>query len=201
MFSPTDVTDDDEYLATTDPRTGEIKLEFYEYEVIGRQPRGHRRNYEFTGPAKVHERSKKALGHQVGLGEERASTHKESLHDICGHDKSKLATFLFRYRPIDFLRANGTAPPAPPSNTSSSQKRPVPVEDIIAISDSDDPQDEDLQALQEVEAQLLAVRQQLRNKRRKITKVKSESNVKMEPGLVKREKTDVQLDGEVIDLT
>jgi len=48
---------------------------------------------------------------------------------------------------------------------------------------------------------LLAVRQQLRNKRRKITKVKSESNVKMEPGLVKREKTDVQLDGEVIDLT
>ncbi|KAK7471248.1 hypothetical protein VKT23_002655 [Stygiomarasmius scandens] len=186
MFSPTNVTDDDEYLATTNQRAGEIKLQIQECEITGEATF---KPSSFTGSQKVHEKSRKALVHQVGLGQERKSK-KEWKRGLYAAVTADVASFVFHYRPIDFLRANGTAPSVPVlANTpSSSKKRPAQTDpEITTTGDSEG----DLRALQKIESQLPAVREQLRNKRRRI-QVKSEPSVKLEPGLVKRE---------VIDLT
>ncbi|KAK7471250.1 hypothetical protein VKT23_002657 [Stygiomarasmius scandens] len=96
VFSTTKVTDDDEYLETTNPGTGEIKLAIYECEITEKKPF---RPSRFTGPQEVHEESKKALEHQVGLGDERNSKW-EYKHSVRTKDKKHLASFIFRYRPI-----------------------------------------------------------------------------------------------------
>ncbi|THV00538.1 hypothetical protein K435DRAFT_854624 [Dendrothele bispora CBS 962.96] len=204
IFSFIETTDDDQYLATTNSRAGEISLEIYEGDIIGKKEKFT--PCKFTGPEKVHEKSKKALVHQVGLGDERQYNH--GIFYTTAKNEVLVASFVFRYRPIEYLRANGTAPLPPThdmnANTpSTSTKRRAPTEDeAITISDSES-QDEDVQALQAVEAQLLVVQEQLRKKRRKTTQVKSEPEVKLEHGLVKKEKVDVKprLNGEVIDLT
>ncbi|KAK7461824.1 hypothetical protein VKT23_008255 [Stygiomarasmius scandens] len=201
MFSVPNTTDDEEYLAMTNPVTGEIKVEVHECEITA-EVEFENSNSHFTGAGKVHEKSKKALGHQVGLGEERISRSHDRVEV---DDGDKVATFLFRYRPIEFLQADGIAPSAVTDNSSqasSSRKRSAPTDDSV-MGDSESQNDEEIKALQETElqlqSQLRAVQEQL-NKRRKTAKIKSEVGVKMEPGLVKWE-SDVSLDGEIIDLT
>ncbi|THV00537.1 hypothetical protein K435DRAFT_794036 [Dendrothele bispora CBS 962.96] len=67
MFSSvnTTVSDDDQYLATTNPQTGEIALKIYECDKTNNDESGFKPS-EFTGPERIHEESMKALVHQVG---------------------------------------------------------------------------------------------------------------------------------------
>ncbi|KAE9398912.1 hypothetical protein BT96DRAFT_858776 [Gymnopus androsaceus JB14] len=97
--------------------------------------------------------------------------------------------FRFRYRPLDVLRAHGIAPPAEPTASGSSSPRPMkrrrnsteedvkPIsEEIIEVSDDEDPQTE-IERLQ-ARIEKLKAKRPGDNKR-----VKRESNVKREPEL------------------
>ncbi|THU76202.1 hypothetical protein K435DRAFT_974512 [Dendrothele bispora CBS 962.96] len=196
MFSRLDLTDDDAYLDTNHAQIGEIKVVFHEGVVVaenlGFAPSS------FKEPGKVHERSKKAIGHQVGLGTEKQVPHETISRCRC---LRTLATMIFRYRPIDVLRANGLAPPAPkpPAEPQVGEKRPAPPQDVLDLTLSDDETDGDNEEeVAALEARLAAIR----NKRRK---VKSEPGVKTEPGSapIKKEKKRGQVtqSSDVIDLT
>ncbi|KAI0664067.1 hypothetical protein C8Q70DRAFT_930135 [Cubamyces menziesii] len=60
----------------------------------------------------VHEKSKKAGVHAVSFGEpvKAAGTR---LYTTIGEEKAPFATFIFRYRPLELLRANGITPLPP----------------------------------------------------------------------------------------
>ncbi|THU77924.1 hypothetical protein K435DRAFT_845972 [Dendrothele bispora CBS 962.96] len=187
LFSRLDLTDDDAYLDTNHTQIGEIKVVFHEGVIVSDAtfaPCG------FKGAEKVHERSKKAISHQVGLGVEEQTPRQNFLYS---RRLRTLATMVFRYRPIDILQANGLAPPTPkpPAEPQVGEKRPAPPEDTLDPTMSGDEEDEDneeeiealearLTVLHEIEA-LEARLAVLRNKRRRMT-VKSEPGVKTEPG-------------------
>ncbi|THU77925.1 hypothetical protein K435DRAFT_973738 [Dendrothele bispora CBS 962.96] len=198
MFSRLDLTDDDAYLDTNHTQIGEIKVLFYEGVIEAENT--DFQSYNFEEPGKVHERSKKAIGHQVGLGTEKQVTRQK--FSRCRRLRI-LATMIFRYRPIDILRANGLAPPAPkpPAEPQVGEKRPAPPEDALDLTLLDDETDgDDEEEVAALEARLAAIR----NKRRRM-KVKSEPGVKTEPGSppIKKEKKSGQVaqSSDVIDLT
>ncbi|THU78511.1 hypothetical protein K435DRAFT_786228 [Dendrothele bispora CBS 962.96] len=174
LFSRLDLTDDDAYLDTNHTQIGEIKVVFHEGVVDSDATFGP---CVFQEPEKVHEQSKKAISHQVGLGtEEQTPRQKFS----CCRRLRPLATMIFRYRPIDILQANGLAPPAPesPAEPQVGEKRPAPPEDALDPTVSVDKEDEDdKKEIEALEARLAV----LRNKRRRM-EVKSEPGVKTEPG-------------------
>ncbi|KAJ4477498.1 hypothetical protein J3R30DRAFT_3486645 [Lentinula aciculospora] len=106
VFTHLELTDNDQYLNETTAGLGVIRL------VIS--------HATFSAPAnnytkrdaigKVHEKSKKATGHKVDLGENKTISYTKTvsttLHDV-------IITFIFKYRPLDLLRANGIASTRP----------------------------------------------------------------------------------------
>nr|VWO95331.1 Uncharacterized protein [Ganoderma boninense] len=67
---------------------------------------------KFSGMGAVHERSKKAGAHSVGLGEGSPVQPFTQMwfHDPIDPSEGKAATFIFRYRPRDLLQAQGIMP-------------------------------------------------------------------------------------------
>jgi len=110
LFSPLAVTDDDTYLDTSSHSIGEIKLVIVRTtipEVVAEERGIHR------GPPplqKVHERSKKAIAHRVNYGSEIARPQMTSYH---AKPVERIVTFIFRYRPLEMLRANDIVPRNP----------------------------------------------------------------------------------------
>ncbi|KAK7443240.1 hypothetical protein VKT23_015838 [Stygiomarasmius scandens] len=193
MFSRLELTDDDVYLTETNAQLGEIKVELH--ESLNICPTSFKNQSRFSEPGKVHERSKKAIGHQIGLGQEKRC---KTQHITKIRRLRLLATFVFRYRPIDILRANGLAPPVP--SQSLGQKRRITDDDDmidLTLEDSDGELSRDTtEEIAALEARLAMLRNQNQNKRQKLgvkAEVKSEPDIKHEP----RER--VQLG--VIDLT
>jgi len=72
----------------TNPVTGEIKVDVHECEITAEVEFEHS-NTHFTGAGKVHEKSKKALGHQVGYTMMFYSKIFLSLVDECLLDSEK----------------------------------------------------------------------------------------------------------------
>ncbi|KAJ6561712.1 hypothetical protein B0H19DRAFT_1142389 [Mycena capillaripes] len=104
------LTDDDAYLNTAiSPELGTIKVTLD--LVKPRHRTAKRRNWtNRQEPLSIlHEQSKKAMGHSVQFGPEFYANNSYQLN------RSKtiktLATFIFKYRPIELLRAQGIAPP------------------------------------------------------------------------------------------
>ncbi|KAM5537623.1 hypothetical protein V8D89_008701 [Ganoderma adspersum] len=73
----------------------------------------------FSGVGAVHERSKKAGAHSVGLGAGSAVQPFTQMwiHDRINRAEGKVATFVFRYRPRDLLQAQGIMPLDRPKST------------------------------------------------------------------------------------
>ncbi|THU89705.1 hypothetical protein K435DRAFT_865044 [Dendrothele bispora CBS 962.96] len=195
LFSRLDLTDDDAYLDTSHTQIGEIKVVFDEAVVVSHDTGFTPSDFKELG--KVHERSKKVVGHQIGLGKEKQIPYEQfsSFRTL-----RTLATMIFRYRPIAILRANGLAPPAEPQ---IGEKRPAASDEVLDLTLSDDEKDkDDEEEIEALETRLAA----LRNKRRRI-KVENEPGVKAEPGTVsiKKEKTREQVTqlghSDIIDLT
>jgi len=130
LFSPLVVTDDDTYLDISPSQSiGEIKLVIARTtvpEVIAEE-----RNTIYVAPPhlhKVHERSKKAIAHRVNYGNE---IPRPRVTAYSAKPVERLVTFVFRYRPLEMLRANDIAPPLepqeplniPPTSETSSRKR------------------------------------------------------------------------------
>ncbi|TFK69684.1 hypothetical protein BDN72DRAFT_840046 [Pluteus cervinus] len=157
-FSTIELTDDDSYLRQRSglENLGEIKVELFEVEVLGSTIAVGVSGDALSANAKVHERSKKGMGHRVGLGKTVTNVSPTSIHR---RRVRPVATFTFRYRPLAILQANDVAP----INQSNKRKASTPPED------SSDDEDE------ETSAQIEALKTQLREleerKKRKRVKV------------------------------
>ncbi|KAJ7340710.1 hypothetical protein DFH08DRAFT_875083 [Mycena albidolilacea] len=186
-FSRQILTDDDEYLNTPiSPDLGTIKVVF---RLVKLHAGGEARKVEKYEPRILHERSKKAIGHSVQFGPEyRIHVHEKRRTTVI----RTLATLVFRYRPLELLRAEGIAPPA---ERAAPQERAATPSDVLDLTTDVDDETEDPE-----EAQIKKLQLQLDTLKKKGKQVKREhSDVKMK----KEVKTEgpIFAPGEVIDLT
>ncbi|RDB29391.1 hypothetical protein Hypma_014838 [Hypsizygus marmoreus] len=105
-FARLELTDDDLYLnIPASPELGDIRLDVFEVQAEG--------DIGFSQPDMppdkqiLHERTKKAVEHRVKLGDE-TQCQKKKFGKI--RKVRCLCTFIFKYRPIEVLQANGIAP-------------------------------------------------------------------------------------------
>ncbi|KAL1699177.1 hypothetical protein EV121DRAFT_296416 [Schizophyllum commune] len=125
-FGAVELTDDDSLLNKNLQNVGEIKIEIWRCRAGG---------YDAPPPLKVaestrmHERSKKGLAHSVAFSQPQPLAKPIAFRQVTKLDAQPFATFTFRYRSIEMLRANGIAPlpepAAPPRATSSASSPPV----------------------------------------------------------------------------
>ncbi|KDQ14877.1 hypothetical protein BOTBODRAFT_174393 [Botryobasidium botryosum FD-172 SS1] len=192
LFSKLQTTDDESANVHVGPDFGAISLSIWRV-VIG-QRKAHKpkpRQTDVQSP--VHERSKKAGCHVVAFAApEPASVRTWSTKPYSPDDaKRPFVKFVFRYRPLDLLRANEIAPPLKPKPTQTSSNRHA----VIKIEDSDEEDlvdDEEIQALKE------------KLKKMEARKRKSDDKGGQSSKRVKVEQIDFSkhfTPGEIIDLT
>ncbi|KAG5642894.1 hypothetical protein DXG03_001901 [Asterophora parasitica] len=184
LFAPINLTDDDAYLnSQRNKGLGDITLRIDHVQETGKLGQWSEVN-DVSAEDKVHERSKKAMAHRVKFGEEmaRPNTLPASVR-TCG----TLAIFVFKYRSLDVLRADGIAPPAPAAPRAEKRK----ARELVGQGDesengepTDDSVDEDEA---ELKAQLRLIQEKLAKKSKK---------VKTEPTA-----RSTLVHGEIIDLT
>ncbi|KZP16452.1 hypothetical protein FIBSPDRAFT_958018 [Athelia psychrophila] len=127
--------DDDKFLDTSPPLgLGDIVLSIYRIEITSirdRVPSAPPQEQQ------VHERTKKATVHRVKLGTEQTCA---STRIFFGKhlDEHPIATFVFKYRPLDVLQANGIVS-APVEETHNTIDEPVPAPEMIQMNDSAPP--------------------------------------------------------------
>ncbi|KAF8072186.1 hypothetical protein FPV67DRAFT_925272 [Lyophyllum atratum] len=191
LFASIELTDDDEYLAPEKTKDlGDIILRIRHVELQQRKAATGR---ILPVIEKVHERSKKAMTHQVRFGEE--VLHRKPYESIANKTISELATFIFRYRSIDVLRADGIAPSEPASQKG---KRKVDETDNASDKDTEDGPEGDEEENQQAELKALLAR---------IDTIQSNLAKKGSKSMgAKRVKTEARvrplfIPGEVIDLT
>ncbi|KAJ7222911.1 hypothetical protein C8J57DRAFT_1198238 [Mycena rebaudengoi] len=192
VFAKQALTDDDAYLNTSiSPHLGSISLELWETERVLTERRQHTWAGLTLEPQILHERAKKAIGHSIQFGAE-FNKHNGSNNTSRNYKTKRvrlLATFIFKYRPIDLLRAEGIAPP----EARVGDKRPASPTDSQDLTLVDEDNDGgDANEIKQLEARLSEL------------KKKNAKRVKREPSGVKKEiKSEGSLfeTGEVIDLT
>ncbi|KAF8626112.1 hypothetical protein AX17_006608 [Amanita inopinata Kibby_2008] len=183
-FSPIVYTDDDTYLQALTKSFGEIEIRLSEVTAV--RERGFY-GASFTPNDKVHERSKKLGAHCVKLGAEEVATPTTYVSSTIIR---QLVTFVFRYRPLDMLQANGIVPAPPRTETikpnQKDKKRNISELEEIEVNDNSD---EDIDSkLNELKA--------------KIQRLESRRSKKQNVGKIKTEKRDnTNLSSEVLDLT
>ncbi|KAG9038497.1 hypothetical protein FS837_001246, partial [Tulasnella sp. UAMH 9824] len=135
-------TTDDERVAVHQqlpPRPGEIVLEIYRVAIVGR---AHPTLLSRRGPPPsglIHERSKKVGCHMTRLGSERTSKSCSSVLAVplTPLDIVPCATFIFRYRPSEILRAAGIMPPLLELSVSLSSKEDDDEEEDIEQAEAE----------------------------------------------------------------
>ncbi|KAJ7486393.1 hypothetical protein B0H11DRAFT_1913674 [Mycena galericulata] len=184
LFSKQALTDDDEYLnASISPHLGTIRLRIIHVRITGHSPPGPLDQVKCETPI-LHEKSKKAVGHSVQFGAEYQTNSLNTVTKTCL--VKELVTFVFKYRPIELLQAEGIAPPP------VREKRAVSPTDVLDLTLDVDEDDEDEAKIKKLEAELGA----LKNKRKKVKREPSDvvkKEIKSEAPIFKP--------GEVIDLT
>ncbi|KAG1863447.1 hypothetical protein C8R48DRAFT_203529 [Suillus tomentosus] len=163
--------DEDQHLNSAHADLGEISLAIWPVSVIGR---GYRKNTVSAKGTIVHERSKKASSHCVGFGEE-IRVPPQQVINVARVGITPTATFVFRYRPLDRLVADGIAPP--PMQPSWGTKREAPV-DVPESENYNDGTGSDIddEALRE----LNALKAQVKRLEERITTTRSAKRVKLE---------------------
>ncbi|KAJ6514732.1 hypothetical protein DFH09DRAFT_1049034 [Mycena vulgaris] len=176
VFGKQVLTDDDAYLnVAISSEIGSIRVKLR--HVKDKPLRKGWKDKNFNAPI-LHEQSKKAMGHSVQFGAEFSSNKKRLVPEEV---IEKLVTFVFKYRPIDLLRAQGTAPP-------ETRKRRV-TSDIVDLTIDDDETDEAAK-IEKSEARLGVL-------------TRGSKRAKHEPSEIKKEirRQPIFQAGEVIDLT
>ncbi|TFK57079.1 hypothetical protein OE88DRAFT_1722095 [Heliocybe sulcata] len=114
MFSSLDLTDDDCYLDNGSgiQNLGQIKLVLRRVEFTNTINATWQQPDSIPKDRKVHERTKKAGSHSVKLGDD-VVCKKQMQVTVKALGIAPVAIFIFRYNPIEVLRANGIAPPPP----------------------------------------------------------------------------------------
>ncbi|KIJ98189.1 hypothetical protein K443DRAFT_680976 [Laccaria amethystina LaAM-08-1] len=199
MFSSLEVTDDDAYLLADSSRDiGEIRLQINRVVPLQLQP--HKQSMPPQLDQKVHERSKKAVVHRIGLGEEKVTSGATKVWNI--KRVERLANFVFKYRNIDMLQASGIAQPSsepqpqvPEPARVGVKRKSLPIkEEDRGDSEKDGDEDAD-----EEEKALLAKLAEVRARRAQENPNHPRKKVKKEDTSVKMNFT--ILPGGVIDLT
>lgn len=201
QFGALQLTDDDTYLTKDRRNVGEISVALWRCRVTrkGQTPMGGRR----IESSLVHEKVKKGLAHTVTLGDAikvAPSTGKRSER----LDDEPLATFLFRYRGIDVLRANGIVAMSKLLTSSSSesaasatdaevgQKRKAS-EELVSGREVK-PEIVDIEHLVQVEKRDRQAEEEFRRARLEMLREQGRKNIKIED-------VSTIISGEVIDLT
>ncbi|KAJ2915216.1 hypothetical protein MD484_g5211, partial [Candolleomyces efflorescens] len=125
QFGTLELTDDDSLLNIANGNFGEIQVTISSVGTFIKIPvldstnlSGRERNDQFV----AHERSKKGSAHCVKFGDQKPIARPT--HMIKSVGVAKLCTFVFNYRPMDILMANGIAPPKTTKASSASNSRP-----------------------------------------------------------------------------
>ncbi|KAJ7267643.1 hypothetical protein B0H12DRAFT_1068046 [Mycena haematopus] len=135
VFSSLTVTgdDDDAFLGDlpSHRKLGCIEVAIYPVQIFGFVATVS--NSSTLSEIKIHERSKKSVTEQIRLAEPKMLLAPQNAlaHRFTG---PPIVTFVFKYRPLDVLRANGIAPPLPPL---PQRKRKHSVELFHLLSDED----------------------------------------------------------------
>ncbi|KAF9223810.1 hypothetical protein BS17DRAFT_781226 [Gyrodon lividus] len=198
MFSRLRLSDDDALLhKEVSKDLGNISLTI-SHGMLVKSPRRRLRTELCMPDDKFHEKSKKATVHRVGFGPEREREHlPKFLHRLIPSGDPPLV-FVFKYRPLDVLQANGIAPK--PDSASSSSRHEIKLNEC-KIKTQDDAYTEDIKPV-ELDGRIQSLENELKRLRslqtgtsedRKKKRVKKE-----EPGVGKRP---TFAPGEVIDLT
>ncbi|KAI0362101.1 hypothetical protein OH77DRAFT_1491573 [Trametes cingulata] len=207
-FSKLVLTDDDATLSHTDANhdLGSIKISLTRVAGFTLSEKPYKRiGTVGTGP--VHEKTKKAGVHTVSLGDETL-VEPARFYNAVNVEKEPFANFIFRYRPIELLRANGIAPPQSPRSAQkrkadtdtqegdgpSDPKRRRSEAPVKAEATSDD-EDDDADDVTFLEEQLVLLQTRLAEKR---AQRQAKAIVKREPSPVRVPSTSIH---EVIDLT
>ncbi|TFK69682.1 hypothetical protein BDN72DRAFT_959377 [Pluteus cervinus] len=177
MFSNVELTDDDSYLQHNQlENLGEIKISLYEVQVLGMTPGAAHASStadSLAENAKVHERSKKGLGHRVGLGKVVA---KIPTSVINRNRIRSVATFIFRYRPLAILQANEIAPIEQSNKRKASTPPQDSDEDVLVVTAPEQIKASETKRVKRVPGH---------QKKRVKTEVKTESSSASRPTIVK----------------
>ncbi|KJA16097.1 hypothetical protein HYPSUDRAFT_91526 [Hypholoma sublateritium FD-334 SS-4] len=198
-FGTIELTDDDNYLDTSSQDVGEIKVVVHKVKVKSSEMKLS----DISRPsgslqlAKVHERSKKGHVHQIKYGDAVAPSMRVPYMHYKTKDYGTIATFIFRYRPLALLQANGVAPltPAVPVDQAKVKVPDNARHMDIKIQMSDDEDDEIPEIILEKERTLIAELEQVR-----LAKRAARSKDKRPKKRVKSEMAHF-IPGEIIDLT
>ncbi|KDR68609.1 hypothetical protein GALMADRAFT_256894 [Galerina marginata CBS 339.88] len=150
MFAPLQTTDDDNYadlsnlLSESAKELGEISVKiqritrFRTVQGIDKESGDVEPRYHVPELLKVHESSKKAaiMPHQIVFGKEQHRIASEMPDETCSV-REILATFVFRYRPLDVLRSCGIVLSQP---TQPSMEVPRREPSLIEGSSTETPQ-------------------------------------------------------------
>ncbi|TRM64549.1 hypothetical protein BD626DRAFT_492184 [Schizophyllum amplum] len=202
-FGALKLTDDDACTERDQQRVGEVSVTIWRSRVIGRNPYG---GVSIDQPQMVHEKTKKGLAHTVIFGEVEELEEAAYGVDTEAIDDEPFATFTFRYRSLDLLRANGIAalptaatPEAHASSASASgtpsRKRRASTELTPKLEDVD-VKDEviDFEGIEEAEERVRRIEDELRQARFDMHRRRGNKRIKLEDVLP-------IVPGEVIDLT
>ncbi|KDQ20513.1 hypothetical protein BOTBODRAFT_26528 [Botryobasidium botryosum FD-172 SS1] len=145
IFSKLVTTEDDSISALTPSDLGTIRVSFWRVEY-GKTLGGFQ---TFTPPTNgpIHEKSKKAGSHVVASGSAQVAATPQSgtllSYEWIDPRNKPYGTFIFRYRPLDLLRANGIAPcPSPPPNGTNPE--------VVKVEgDANDSDAEEIRTLEE----------------------------------------------------
>ncbi|KAE9398909.1 hypothetical protein BT96DRAFT_858772 [Gymnopus androsaceus JB14] len=186
-FSPLNLTDNDTSEMPCSVGQIELRIRYWLVIVNPKKPKTLLRGAPIPAEQVFNEKAKKGIDHQTKFG---AVVQTEQSYAAQGRpDGNYFLHFHFRYRPLDVLRAHGIAPPAEPTASDSSSSRPTKrrrnstedvkpniSEEMIEVSDDEDPQTE----IERLQARLekLKAKRPGNNK-----KVKREPNVKSEAEL------------------
>ncbi|KAF7322065.1 hypothetical protein MKEN_00729600 [Mycena kentingensis (nom. inval.)] len=165
QFSSLKISDDDSLLlqeSTNLTNLGCIEIHFFRVTIGARTTSTARK----LPALELHEQTKKAVTQQVQLA--KAIPAEEKFYHVVRQGPCILK-FVFRYRPIDVLRANGIAPPLERSASPSAD----PQSDEENESNREDP---DIAEVKRLEEQLNAARARVASKQ-----VDKKPRIKSEP--------------------
>ncbi|KAI9056376.1 hypothetical protein FKP32DRAFT_1599106 [Trametes sanguinea] len=207
-FAPLVLTDDDHVADSTETRCAElgtIRLTMIRVEryVETDKPYVAHDAYDLQP---IHEKSKKAGIHAVSFGPAESYSVGNGLTPV-HKEKEPFAIFIFRYRPLDLLRANRIAP-LPPVDSAQTNSAPAShkraredsshADDLDAANIKSDPDDDDDdEDLTELQQQLAAIQRRIEAKAAKRTKRK----IKREISPIRVPSSSSSREPEVIDLT
>ncbi|KAF8650047.1 hypothetical protein AX16_005437 [Volvariella volvacea WC 439] len=134
MFSEVQLTDDDTYLdRPIAQEIGEIRLVIHEAELVNVRVEEAGRGQVARRDAPdgvLHERSKKGLGHCTKLGASQPIPRRTV---YMSRSVRVIARFIFRYRPVEILRANGIV-----SLENPNRKRALGEVDLTQVNENEE---------------------------------------------------------------